>query len=61
MACHCLQQPALPAFPESFDLPQDAVPVAVTRGPDWFVVVTEDGRVLILDEAGAVTREIAVR
>lgn len=51
-----------PAFPESLALPAGAVPQAVTRGEGFVAVVTEDGRIFILDPAGTrIFDEITVR
>ncbi|TFL18918.1 hypothetical protein DR046_07925 [Jannaschia formosa] len=46
--------------PEALALPEGARAQAVTRGPGWWAVVTEDGRILIFDAAGTLVREIAV-
>jgi Family of unknown function (DUF6476) len=50
--------PALPDLPESITLPDGAVAEAVTYGQGYVIVVTTDGRILVLDKAGRVTREI---
>ncbi len=42
-------QPRGPILPESIALPADVSAFSVTIGPDWFGVVTEDGRLLIYD------------
>lgn len=56
-----LNTPASPAFPEMIALPEGATPLSLTRGPDFLAVVTEDGRIFILDPDGsAVRQEIAV-
>lgn len=48
------------AFPEALDLPDGAVPQAITRGAGWIGVVTEDGRLLIFTPEGALRQEIAI-
>ncbi|MEM9707566.1 MAG: DUF6476 family protein [Pseudomonadota bacterium] len=52
-----LNRPAPPMFPESMALPEGAVPQAVTRGEDFLIVVTEDGRILVFDPSGAELRQ----
>lgn len=42
----------LPALPETVILPDGARPAAVTFARDWFVVVTEDGEILLYPRAG---------
>lgn len=55
------EEPGPAAFlPERLELPGDAKPLAVTRGPAWVAVVTTDGRILLFDESGALTREIEI-
>ena len=49
-----------PAFPELLALPEGAVPMAVTRGPDWIAVVTEAGEILIFSPDGATLRQTVV-
>lgn len=44
-------------LPERVVLPDGAVPTAFTRGPDWLAVVTQDGRILILDPDGKHVRQ----
>lgn len=57
-----LNAATVPAFPESLALPAGAVPQAVTRGEGFVAVVTEDGRIFILDPTGAeIFDEITVR
>jgi hypothetical protein len=46
--------------PEALALPEGATAAAVTRGPDWWAVVTTDGRILIFDAGGALRDEVAV-
>lgn len=49
--------PVLPPLPDALALPADAVPLAVTRAPDWIAVVTTDGAVLILSPDGRTLRQ----
>lgn len=51
---------ALP-LPESIALPEGAKAQAVTVGPDWFAVVTTEGRILVYDRVtGALRQEVRV-
>lgn len=52
-----LNAPGAPAFPEMLALPEGAVPLAVTRGPDFLLVVTEAGRAFVLDPTGSELRQ----
>ncbi len=55
------QQSALP-LPEEIALPDGARAVSVTVGPDWYLVGSEDGRLLAYDrDTGALIREILIR
>ncbi|UWQ05715.1 DUF6476 family protein [Aliiroseovarius crassostreae] len=55
------QQESVVPLPQELVLPQGAVAVAVTRGPGWFAVVTEDERILILEPDGrTIRREVAI-
>ena len=47
-----------PLLPEGLALPQGAVPLAVTRGPDFWAVVTEAREILIFDAAGALRQRV---
>ena len=52
------QTPSLP-LPEEISLPEGARALSVTVGPDWYLVATEDGRLLAYDRAtGALMREV---
>lgn len=44
-------------LPGEIALPAGARATAVTRGPDWIAVVTEDGRLLIYDIDGTTLRQ----
>ncbi|WP_164661064.1 DUF6476 family protein [Tropicibacter sp. Alg240-R139] len=39
-----------PTLPEEVELPDGASAQAVTIGPNWFAVVTDDSRILIFDK-----------
>ncbi|MDK3073860.1 DUF6476 family protein [Sedimentitalea sp. JM2-8] len=47
---------ALP-LPESIALPNGVTAAAVTYGPDWYAIVTNDGRILIYDRATGALRQ----
>jgi hypothetical protein len=49
-------EPTAP-LPDHIALPSGAKATAVTRGPDWFAVVTDDGRILILGLDGKTVRQ----
>lgn len=46
----------LPVLPASVELPEGAVPEAVTFARDWLVVVTEAGEVLLYAPEGGAPR-----
>ena len=46
--------------PGALALPPGAVARAVTRTPDEWIVLTEDGRVLLFDAAGRPAGEVAL-
>ncbi len=48
------------ALPASLALPQGARPLAITQGPGWIGVVTQDNRLLIFGPDGALRQEIAI-
>jgi hypothetical protein len=53
--------PDPPRLPEPLRLPPGAQAQAVTVGPDWVLVVTTDGRALVLDRAtGRLRQEIGI-
>lgn len=52
-----LNAPGTPAFPDMIALPEGTVPLAVTRGPDFLLVVTDDGRAFVLDPTGSELRQ----
>ena len=55
------QDVAPAAWPEALALPAGVTPHAVTRGPDFLLVVSEDGRVLVFSPDGQTLRqEIAI-
>lgn len=46
-------------LPDEIALPNGARATAITRGPNWYAVVTEDDRILIYSlETGALRQEI---
>lgn len=45
------------ALPDRVTLPEGAAAQAVTRGRDWFAIVTEDDRILIYDAATGALRQ----
>lgn len=48
------------ALPASLALPQGARPLAITQGPGWIGVVTQDSRLLIFRQDGSLRQEIAI-
>ena len=44
-------------FPDAIALPEGTRAEAVTRGPDYLLVVTEDGRALVFDPSGQFLRQ----
>lgn len=44
-------------LPDSLSLPQGTKPLAVTQGPGWIAIVTEDDRILIYDRADGRLRQ----
>ncbi|MDK3019741.1 DUF6476 family protein [Pseudodonghicola sp. IC7] len=50
-----------PPLPETVSLPDGARAQAVTMGPGWYAVVTEDQRILIFDaDTGALRQSIQI-
>ena len=50
--------PAQPAaFPDTIALPAGVGATAITRGPGWLAVVTDDGRILIFGPGGQDLRQ----
>lgn len=49
--------PAAPAWPETIALPDGAMAEAITRGPDYLLVVTKDGRALVFSPDGTTLRQ----
>ncbi|PTX56666.1 hypothetical protein C8N43_1326 [Litoreibacter ponti] len=39
-----------PSLPGNITLPDGTTPMAVTYGPDWYLVVTDDDRILVFDQ-----------
>jgi len=52
-----LMAPPQMALPDQVTLPAGTNATAITRGPDWFAVVTDDNRILIFDAASGVMRQ----
>lgn len=50
--------PAPVSAPDALQMPEGAVPEAVTQGQGWWIVVTEDGRVLVFNADGSLRREM---
>lgn len=51
-----------PVLPEEVTLPDGTAPVAVTAGPGWYAVVTDDNRILIFDRlTGTLRQSVNVR
>lgn len=48
------------ALPDRIELPDGRTATAFTKGNGWYAVVTSDQRILIFDDAGKLTQEIAV-
>ena len=46
-----------PALPQAIDLPGGAAAVALTQGPGWYAVVTDDDRILIYDRTTGALRQ----
>ncbi len=44
-------------LPDAVTLPSGTTVTAFTRGPDWFAVVTDDDRILILDASTGTVRQ----
>ena len=51
-----------PTLPDTITLPAGVAAQAVTFGPGWFAVVTDDNRILIFDQSsGALRQEVEIR
>jgi hypothetical protein len=53
-------RPALPDLPSQISLPEGTKPQAVTFGKTWTAIVTEDDRILVFGEDGALMQEIMI-
>lgn len=51
---------AVPVLPDTITLPDGAVPQAITAGPGWFLIVTQDGRALVYGPDGTLTSESSI-
>ena len=49
-----------PVLPASLTLPEGASALAVTFGPGWVAVVTDQDHVLIFDRAGVLKQDVAI-
>lgn len=56
-----LGQPVLPELPGNIKLPDDVQVQAVTFAPDWIVVVTDDGQVLVYNRSGSLASTIELQ
>ena len=45
----------LPALPDAITLPEGATAQAITAGPGWYMVVTDDARALVYTADGGLT------
>ncbi|MDA5094714.1 DUF6476 family protein [Aliiroseovarius sp. KMU-50] len=55
------QQENVVPLPDELVLPAGVTATAVTRGPGWFAVVTDDERILILEPDGqTIRREVSI-
>ena len=50
----------VPSLPEDIQMPEGAKAQAVTFGPGWIAVVTEDGRILMFNAEGRLRQEVRV-
>lgn len=48
----------VPRLPEAIQMPEGAKAQAVTFGPGWIAVVTEDGRILLFNTDGQLRQEV---
>lgn len=48
----------VPRLPEAIQMPEGAKAQAVTFGPGWIAVVTEDGRILLFNTDGRLRQEV---
>lgn len=56
-----LMEPRSLGLPDQITMPQGVNAIAVTRAADWFAIVTDDNRILILDAtSGEIRQEIEV-
>lgn len=49
-----------PPLPDAISLPDGARALSFTQGPDWYAVVTDDGRILIYDRVTGGLRQTVV-
>ena len=48
---------AVPTLPATITLPEGVTPQAITAGPGWFLIVTQDGRALVYENDGTAVSE----
>jgi len=48
----------VPSLPEDIQMPEGAKAQAVTFGPGWIAVVTQDGRILVFNAEGRLRQEV---
>lgn len=49
-----------PPLPDAISLPDGARALSFTHGPDWYAVVTDDGRILIYDRVTGGLRQTVI-
>lgn len=49
-----------PPLPDAISLPDGARALSFTQGPDWYAVVTDDGRILIYDRVTGGLRQTVI-
>ena len=49
-----------PVLPETLTLPEGAQAIAVTFGPGWIAVVTDQNHILIFDKDGALRQDVPI-
>lgn len=47
-------------FPDSIALPENATATAITRGDGWVAVVTDDQRILVYGDDGALRQTVEI-
>ena len=49
-----------PPLPDAISLPDGTRALSFTQGPDWYAVVTDDGRILIYDRVTGGLRQTVI-